>query len=93
MWKLLDTLTGIGDVFQGPERLGSMSYTLEIHQDEVRQRIQGKAKALDGVDVQSLARDGAPLTAYLADGRCLDFFFEADGSIKARQKGLYHPTR
>jgi len=93
MWKLLDTLTGIGDVFQGPERLGSVSYTLEIQQDETRHRILGKARALDGVDVPSLARDGAPLTAHLADGRCLDFFFEDDGSIIPRHKGLYQPPK
>jgi hypothetical protein len=101
MWKLIDTLRGIGDVFEGGEPIGSVSYTLEVYreyapaQDRVLEgprRIEGKAKPADGIDLAELADNGTPLTLHLEDGQLLEFFFQSDGSVVPRHRGLYHPN-
>ena len=101
MWKLTGTLRGIGDVFDEGRRIGAVSYGLEIYHEYVPtsqgivgslQRIEGKAKPLEGLDIALLAEHGTPLTLHLDDGRHLDFFFQADGAIVQRQKGLYRSS-
>ena len=88
-------------MFDETQRIGSLSYVLEIYHEYVptsqgtagaHQRIEGQAKALDGIDIEQCAEHGTPLTLHLDDDRRLDFFFQADGSIVQRQKGLYRPS-
>lgn len=102
MWKLTERLRGVGDLFEGADRLGAVSYALELYSEHVptsqglvegaHHRIEGKAKPLEGFDIARLAEHGTALTLRLDDGRYLDFFFEADGSVIQRQKGLYRPN-
>ena len=80
--------------------MGTARYALEVYTEHVlagervlegHRQIVGTLKPLEGLDRERFAEQGTPLTLRLEDGQHYDFFFETDGAVVTRQKGLYAP--
>jgi hypothetical protein len=91
--RVVESLTGVGEVYAGRELLRSTSYRLSVFQDDDPRANEGGAKIEGHIDITGIAEaivlaGPQDLTLRLEDGRQLHFALTDTGGSIVGKAGL-----
>lgn len=101
MQRLIEQLSGDGEVFEENALVGRVHYHLDVYQHfsdagepvPSHFEVEGRMTAHDALDIAGLHRLGLELTLRFPDGRALDFrIVHEDGTIHSTGRRLYVPA-